>query len=178
MTAAKAGLAVYLLKIHTLSPCMCVEEVSGTENHFHLDHCFSLSVKGTYITPIRGFILTLPSSSLSYCSSIWFPPAGPTGNINLPPGFNWSISQNTTQKLECNQPLQRSWIQSLLQQINSFAIMYLSTFMQQITTSIRKNKKCTENESITATWYNNCYYSKIINWVGCSFIFCIRGGNM
>jgi len=88
MTAANAGLAVYLLKIHTLSPCVCVEEVSGTENHFHLDHCFSLSVKGTYITPIRGFILTLPSSSLSYCSSIWFPPAGPTGNINLPPGFN------------------------------------------------------------------------------------------
>lgn len=79
-----------LLRIKTLSPCICkyVEEESRTENHFHLDHCFSLSVKGTYITPIRGFILTLPSSSLSYCSSIWFPPAGPTGNINLPPGFN------------------------------------------------------------------------------------------
>lgn len=72
--------------------CHPVKEGIEGGGHFHLDHCFSLSVKGTYITPIRGFILVLPSSILSYCSSIWFPPAGPTGRISLPPGFSWSKS--------------------------------------------------------------------------------------
>jgi hypothetical protein len=29
---------------------------------------------------------------LSICSSDWWPPSGPTGTINRPPGFSWAIN--------------------------------------------------------------------------------------
>lgn len=60
--------------------------------HRHVPgHCLVLSVNGTYITPIRVFLLTVPSACLSTCSNCWSPPAGPTGTINLPPGYEVKI---------------------------------------------------------------------------------------
>ena len=60
------------------------------ENYFR--HWDSLSVNGTYMTPMTRFVFTVPSANLSICSNDWSPPRGPTGITNLPPGFNWSIS--------------------------------------------------------------------------------------
>lgn len=64
-----------------------------TTQNCHLPgHCASLSVRGTYTTPIRGVRATDPSAFLSICSSCWLPPSGPTGTIKRPPGFNCAMS--------------------------------------------------------------------------------------
>ena len=57
-----------------------------------LGTCFSLSVSGTYITPINLSFLIVPSDNLSYCSNHWLPPTGPTGITKRPPGLSCSIN--------------------------------------------------------------------------------------
>ena len=76
---------------------MCSRQANQVANQkCHLPgHCASLSVSGTYTTPISGVRVTVPSAFLSICSSCWLPPSGPTGTINRPPGFSWSISYHT-----------------------------------------------------------------------------------
>lgn len=56
------------------------------------DHWVWLSVSGTYMTPIKFFIVMVPSAALSTCVSTWSQDGGPTGIIILPPGANWFIN--------------------------------------------------------------------------------------
>ena len=69
-------------------------------NYLHLGHCFSLLVKGTYMTPIRLDFSTVPSSFLSTCCSIWLWPSGPTGQMRRPPGFSCSTSWKINKLLQ------------------------------------------------------------------------------
>lgn len=51
------------------------------------------------MTSISFFCCVEPSCDLSICTSCWLPPCGPTGSINRPPGFNWSINYKQNKKM-------------------------------------------------------------------------------
>lgn len=66
-------------------------------------HCFSLSVRGTQITPISWVSMISPSLVLSYCIRTWFAPSGPTGSMSRPPGFS-SFSSWQSERSESAEP--------------------------------------------------------------------------
>lgn len=86
-------------------------------------HWCLLSVRGTYTTPIKAFLMKVPSLCRSYCSNTWLPPSGPTGRTSRPPGFSCSRSWNTGHKnVKIDHPLQGPCSSSLVKILCSYSL--------------------------------------------------------